>query len=276
MSGAARMSGTARMVRWAYPVIIAAVAVLFGAGLWWGLPLPDDSLLSGDTQGTTYSIKIAVPLKDTERRVLEETISRRLDEIDRVLSVYRDDSELSKFNRVDGVEAVPASTELIEVFQLARSVGEMSGGAFDVTVAPLVKAWGFGPSAAGGSPTPSEAALAELRSRVGYDKVEADESKGTLRKAVAGVTCDLNAIAQGYTVDKIAGDLLGLGYRNFVVEVGGEVRAKGRSTRGIPWQVGIEKPVFEGREVEQVIPLSDMSLSTSGDYRNYVEKVVFV
>ena len=266
----ARMNGATSFPR---RVVAAAACLLalLGAGLWWGLPLPDDSLLSGETQGTTYSIKIAAPLKEEERRVLEETITRRLDRIDRAMSLYRPDSELVRFNRLNSVEPFAASPELVEVFQLARMVSEATGGAFDVTVAPLVAAWDFGPIETGETAAPSDATLAELRSRVGYDKVEADEKKGTLRKTAVGINCDLNAIAQGYTVDKLAADLLGLGYHNFVAEVGGEVCARGRSTRGIPWQVAIEKPLFEGREMQQVIPMSGMSVSTSGDYRNYRE-----
>lgn len=266
------MSQGAGRVRRVVPVIAAGLLVVLVAGLWWGLPLPDDTAFSGDTQGTTYSIKIAAPLRDDQRRYLEELIARRLDEIDREMSIYREDSELSKFNRLDSVEAVPASQDLIEVFQLSRSVSEVSGGAFDVTVAPLVAAWGFGPKAKGETSAPSDAVLADVKARVGYDKVEVDAKRGTLRKTVAGVTCDLNAIAQGYTVDKLAASLLGLTYHNYVVEVGGEVRARGRNTRGIPWQVAIEKPVFGGSELEEVIPLSNMSLSTSGDYRNYREQ----
>lgn len=256
----------------AFALLAAGLAALLAAALLRGLSPSDDTLLSGDTQGTTYSIKIAAPLGEAEHRRVEETIAQRLDRIDRVLSLYREDSELSRFNRLDGVEPVPASTDLIEVFQMARTVSEVTGGAFDVTVAPLVAAWDFGPASTGDAKAPSDAALAELRGRVGYEKIEVDAARGALHKTVAGVTCDLNAIAQGYTVDRLAADLLGLGYQNFVVEVGGEVCARGHNTRGIPWQVAIEKPVFDGREVEQVIPLDNMALSTSGDYRNYREK----
>ncbi len=268
----AGMRPGAGRARRAFALLAAGLAALLAAALLRGLSPSDDTLLSGDTQGTTYSIKIAAPLGEAEHRRVEETIAQRLDRIDRVLSLYREDSELSRFNRLDGVEPVPASTDLIEVFQMARTVSEVTGGAFDVTVAPLVAAWDFGPASTGDAKAPSDAALAELRGRVGYEKIEVDAARGALRKMVAGVTCDLNAIAQGYTVDRLAADLLGLGYQNFVVEVGGEVCARGHNTRGIPWQVAIEKPVFDGREVEQVIPLDNMALSTSGDYRNYREK----
>ncbi len=264
----ARMSGTAFPVRWAYLASVAAVAVLLGIGLWWLSNGPREEVFSGDTQGSTYSIKVVMSKFEKGRRVVvEKAIADRLDKIDREMSLYRDDSELVRFNRLRGVEPVVVSAGLIEVFQLSRLVSEASGGAFDVTVAPLVAAWDFGPAATGAAAAPSDTALAEMLSRVGYDKVEVDAVRGTLRKTVAGVACDLNAIAQGYTVDKLAEGLIGLGYRDFVVEVGGEVRAMGRNASGVPWQVAIEKPVFEGREIEQVIPLDNMALSTSGDYR---------
>ncbi len=267
------MSGTAHPMRRMFLAIIGAFVVLLGMGLWRVFTGPGEEEFSGEAQGSTYSIKIATPqFGEARRKIVQKTITDRLDQIDRGMSIYRDDSELARFNRWESLEPFAASADLIEVFKLARSVSETSGGAFDVTVAPLVAAWDFGPAATGEAKSPSEAALAEIKSRVGYDKVEVDEKKGTLRKTVGGVTCDLNAIAQGYTVDKIVDDLVTLGYRDFVVEVGGEVRAMGRNRSGIPWQVAVEKPVFEGREIEEVIPLNDMGLSTSGDYRNYKEK----
>lgn len=111
-----------------------------------------------------------------------------------------------------------------------------------------------------------------LRQRVGYQKVEIDPVALTLRKTQPDVSCDLNAIAQGYTVDKLAADLDALGYVSYMVEVGGEVRTRGLNASGLPWQIGIEKPITTGRALEMTVSLKDMALSTSGDYRNYYER----
>lgn len=241
---------------------------------------------TGETQGTTYSIKVAATrLPEDRLEAADHAIRARLDRIDGTLSVYNPDSDISRFNRSESTEPFAVAPEVVEVVGIARDVSELTGGAFDVTVGPLVNAWGFGPpTRVGGSPTraagpakpadgpPADSELEALRARVGYAMVEADPAAGTLRKALPGLECDLNGIAQGYTVDKLAGDLDGLGWENYMVEVGGEVRARGVNARGIPWQIGIEKPVPGARAVQQVVPLLNTSISTSGDYRKFYEQ----
>ncbi|MDX9975717.1 MAG: FAD:protein FMN transferase [FCB group bacterium] len=233
----------------------------------------EETLFAGEAQGTTYSIKVAAGgLSKEQKHELEAAIRRRFDEIDRAMSLYREDSELAAFNRQQTTEPIRVCREFIEVFQAARAVSEASDGALDVTVAPLVSAWGFGPAKRKDPLPPSDVEITELLQRVGFRGIEIDASAGTIRKTRSDLECDVNGIAQGYTVDKLAEDLQLLGYSNYLVEVGGEVRARGRNARGTCWQVAIEKPIAEGGEYQKVLSLDSLSLTTAGDYRNYIEQ----
>lgn len=248
---------------------LLCVSVLVLAGC--GAPRREASF-TGETQGTTYSVKIydEESISEAEVDAVGEAIRTRLASIDRALSTYRDDSEISRFNAHADTTPFKVSQDLVEVFTLAREVSAVSDGAFDITVGPLVDAWGFGKN--GETPKNISAAkLAVLRERVGYEKLDVDATASTLRKTRRDVVCDVNAIAQGYTVDRLAGDLDALGHTNYMVEVGGEVKARGLNVRGVPWRIGIEKPIVEGRQLAHVVGLKDCALATSGDYRHYRE-----
>lgn len=230
-----------------------------------------DHVFAGEAQGTTYSIKVStMPLSGEARSLIQQTITGRLSAIDLAMSTYRPDSEISRFNQWRATTPFRVSPELVRLFTLAREVSEASGGAFDVTVAPLVNAWGFGPGGRTGR-TPGEGELDALRPFVGYAKVEIDVVASTLRKTDPGIICDLNAIAQGFTVDAVAADLEALGYDRYMVEVGGEVKARGTNARGNPWRVGIERPSDSDRGITLVVEPDGHGLATSGDYHNYYE-----
>ncbi|MCC6489602.1 MAG: FAD:protein FMN transferase [Candidatus Hydrogenedentes bacterium] len=228
--------------------------------------------LTGPTMGTTYSVKV-LPREEGEdraaelRKVIEDVLAR----IDIEMSTYRPDSELSRFNNHAEMTPFPVSPELAGVFAQARKVSEASGGAFDVTVGPLVDAWGFGPEGFAVQP-PSDEELAKLHERIGYQKVEIDAEANTLRKLQPDVACDLSAIAPGFAADKVLDAITALGYTNLMVDVGGEIRAEGRNDRGQPWQIAIEKPLTNERAIERIVSLDGISLATSGDYRNYFEQ----
>lgn len=153
---------------------------------------------------------------------------------------------------------------------MAFEVSERSGGAFDVTVAPLVDAWGFGPG--GWTPPPDEALLPALRERVGYRQIQFDRAAGTMSKTSPETVVDLSAIAKGYGAERIASGLLELGFGRFLVEVGGELKAVGTRRDGRAWRIGIEKPDQAVRAVYAAVDLVDQALATSGDYRNFQER----
>lgn len=229
-------------------------------------------LFTGGTMGTSYTVK-AVPsaANGPDMDAVAEAIRAALEDVNAKMSTYRPDSELSRFNSLQSTEPFPVSAETIAVFALAHEVSERSGGAFDVTVGPLVNLWGFGPEERGERP-PTDDLVAALRERVGYRNVVADPESNTLRKTRPDIYCDLSAIAKGYGVDQAARALEAAGVTDYMVEVGGEVRTRGLNAHGNPWRIGIERPDTADRTVELVVPLRDKSLATSGDYRNYYEE----
>lgn len=223
----------------------------------------------GGSMGTTWSVKLAVDVIDAAARAeVQQSIEAALRGVDEAMSTWREDSELSRFNAHASTEAFKASREVLEVFRIAREVSALSDGAFDVTIGPIVAAWGFGATDRIPGPPPADE-LDRLRERVGWRGVEVQE--GALRKARADLVCDLSAIAKGYAVDRVAEALEKLGYRDHLVEVGGEVRARGARLQGGAWRVAIERPVAGARDLFDVVLLDDLALATSGDYRNFYE-----
>jgi thiamine biosynthesis lipoprotein len=157
---------------------------------------------------------------------------------------------------------------MLKVVEEAQRVARLSEGAFDITVGPLVDLWGFGPS--GATEEPSEERLAELVAIMGYEQITVDPVNGTLRKAVPECRIDLSAIAKGFAVDEVAAALDREGFSSYMVEIGGEVRTRGRKASGEEWLIGIERPDADGRAVYTAIQLTDLALATSGDYHNFI------
>lgn len=244
------------------------LALVFGALIWRRPAAVEPQTLHGESMGTTWNVRL-VGVEDAEVDGLGLLVQSELDAIDGLMSTWKPDSELSRFNAHELATPFPLSEETAEVLALATDVNAGSGGAFDVTVGPAVAAWGFGAGAHEDPPTDEE--LAALTRVVGFEKLRVDPGAAEATKANPGVRVDLSAIAKGYAVDRVSAALLDAGYMNHLVEVGGEVVARGEKGEGRPWVVGIDKPLYEGREVQVALALSDMALATSGDYRNFVD-----
>ena len=236
-----------------------------------GEPSPSASQahdIGGDTMGTTYEVTlVADNLGDARRAGLRAAIAETLERIEAAMSTWRPESELSRFNRAATTDPFPVSPDTVTVFQHALAVSALTGGAFDITVGPLVDAWGFGPP---GHPpaAPAAADLARLREQVGWQQLAVDAEAATIRKLAPDASADLSALAKGYAVDQVAELLEGEGFTNYLVEVGGEVRASGRNARDEPWRVGIERPSAGPPAVYRTVELGGQALATSGDYRN--------
>ncbi len=221
--------------------------------------------LEGKAQGTTFHITYYDPLSRDFSRPVDSLF--RL--IDRSMSLWDSTSIISRFNRNE--QGTIADEHFTAVFRRAQEVSEATDGVFDITVGPLVKAWGF--SYKKGLPPPDSAQVDSLRALCGFSKIQLEN--GILKKADPRMEVDMNAIAQGYTVDVIARFLEQNGVRNYMVEIGGEVRAAGRNDKNEPWQIGIDKPTeteTAGRPLQTVVSLSGKSLATSGSYRKFVER----
>jgi len=221
--------------------------------------------LRGEALGTFWKVTLVTGAAGApDREDLQRRVAATLDRIDRGMSNWREDAEISRFNRDADARSFVFSPETRKVVAEARRLARETGGAFDPTVGPLVAAWGFGPDAA--AEDPSAATLAQLRARVGWHRLYWD-AQGRLMRRVSGVELDLSAIAKGYAVDAILDALARDRPRGVLVEVGGEVRAFGTTARGESWRVGIENPIAPGLELEAVVTLTGAALATSGDYR---------
>jgi len=222
--------------------------------------------------GTHYTVKVTNPPASVDLEALDETVRQELDRIDGLMSTYRPDSEISRLNRSDADQWVPVSTETAGVVHQAVRIGHLTDGAFDVTVGPLVNLWNFGPEPDSRNEAPSPEQIVAARKHVGFHHIEVRRSPPAVRKTQAGVNIDLSGIAKGFAVDRIAEHLEHHGIENYLVEVGGELRAKGLNAQGNPWQVAIESPLAAVREIQKVVALQDIGMATSGDYRNYFER----
>lgn len=224
--------------------------------------------LRGETMGTTWQVSVAAA--PAAASTLKPRIDTLLERINDQMSTYRPRSELSRLNANPSRDWLPVSQELFTVLSAARAVSVASDGAFDVTVGPVVNLWGFGPQARIDAP-PSPAALRDALARVGYRQLELAASPPRVRKARRDLYIDLSAIAKGYAVDEVAALLAHAGIDNYLVDIGGEVRARGHNGEGIAWQVGVALPRADRDAIERVLPLTDTALATSGDYRNFFD-----
>jgi thiamine biosynthesis lipoprotein len=249
-------------------VLLVALAV---RQLW--CAAPPRAELAGAAMGTRWSAVLAAAGRsraDVERA--RAVIEARLAAVERRMSTWDPDSELSRFNRHASSEPFPLSPETLAVLAIAQQVSERSGGAFDVTVRPLVAAWGFGAGARAPGATPEPAELAALRARVGYRRLDLAPAAGTARKQHPLLECDLSAVAKGWAVDRAAEALAGLGFSDFLLELGGEIRVGGERPGGGAWRVAIERPEPDARAVQASVELRDAALATSGDYRSFYEQ----
>ncbi|MEA1887837.1 MAG: FAD:protein FMN transferase [Bacteroidota bacterium] len=220
--------------------------------------------IQGLTQGTSYSV-IWYDIRSSDEKEVSDDISNLLEAIDNSLSTYNPGSVISMVNKN---EDVVLDTMFINVFNKSYEIWALTDGAFDITVAPLINAWGFGPDA---TKRFNESIKDRLMELVGMDKIKIID--GIVVKSDLDMCLDVNAIAQGYTVDLISACLASRGLTSYLVEVGGEVRTRGTKPGGRPWIIGLDKPsdgnITPGLYRQADIKLVDKALATSGNYRKY-------
>ena len=220
--------------------------------------------LSGPTMGTHF--RILLPEAGRNADALKAHSVEILAQVDRLMSTYRPDSEVSRFNATGVGSPVQISLQTAAVIDEAQRIGELTGGAFDVTVGPLVDLWGFGASGRR-EVVPDTGLVARAARRVGMNALQLDRSAAW--KTRSDLAIDLSGIAKGYAVDQLAAMLDMQGVPAYLVDVGGELKAKGRRPDGRPWSVGIERPLHGERAVHRVIELEGCAIATSGDYRQF-------
>lgn len=229
---------------------------------------------AGAVMGTTYALQAPRLPAGLDGRELAEQADTILFELDARLSTWKADSELSRFNAARTTDWFAVSPDTVCVVAEALRIARQSGGAFDPTVLPLVELWGFGP--AGRRPPgtlPTEAELDAVRASIGHSLVEFRTDPAALRKARADVALDLSGIAEGHALDAVARRLEELGLDSYMVELGGELRLRGRGSGGSPWRVALEEPAPGPLRIRarRVIELEAGAVATSGDARNAFE-----
>lgn len=224
--------------------------------------------ISGETMGTTYSIKFISqsPVNVIE---IENEVNSLLKKVNQQMSTYIPSSELSLFNKSESTDWIDVSYDLAFVMNAALRISQFSNGKFDITIGPLVNLWGFGPN---NKPNrvPSTSEIKKLRSYVGYRNIDVRLNPPSIKKRNPNVYCDLSAIAKGFGVDKISEYLSAMNINNHLVEIGGEIRASGKKIEE-NWIVGISVP-NQSRRVQEAFSLTYQSMATSGDYWNYFEE----
>ncbi len=225
--------------------------------------------VSGATMGTRFLVKFTA-LSDFDPIPVEAKITKALKEVNRQMSTYEADSEITNFNQSRAKEWQKISPWFGETLFVSLDLAKKTSGAFDPTIGPLVNLWGFGPKKSKEVPSPEE--IKATQKLVGFEKIQLkkENKMWLVKKDLASVYLDLSASAKGFGVDVLSNLLVEEGLGNHLVEIGGELRARGTKL-GEPWVVAIEKPTKSGRSVQQIMALRDGALATSGNYRNYFE-----
>jgi FAD:protein FMN transferase len=224
--------------------------------------------LNGKTMGTTFHIKYIDNGHGIKRFVISDDINRLLRNINQQMSTYIKDSELSLLNQSTNLDWQNITPDLFRVLEHALNVAKSTKGAFDPTIGPLVNLWGFGPN--NKRKVPKFELIEATKKRVGYRYIELKKSPLSIKKLKPDLYIDLSASAKGYGVDVVSLHLRKLGIENHMIEIGGEVRVAG-TKHGKPWRVGIESPGPNYTLGKKVLNLKNISLATSGNYRNYFE-----
>ncbi len=226
--------------------------------------------LQGKAIGTTYLIVAYNLPVGLGVKKIQQGVEQVVADVNSVMSLFKADSELSRFNAYKGTDWFAVSKELAGVVGKAKQVSLLTGGAFDMTVAQLVNLWGFGPEKRP-EKIPTAAQVKKAQAEMGSDFVPVRSEPPALKKLRPSISIDLAAIAKGYCVDAVSGWLEQSGVSDFMVEIGGEIRTAGTKPGNAPWLIGVEKPVAGNRAVQAVIELGGRAMATSGDYRNYFE-----
>ncbi len=232
-----------------------------------GLPLDSAyKLMRGSTMGTSYAIKAKLPDSVSPEK-LHDDIEKQLQDFNQIMSTYIDTSEISLLNQSPVQQEIEISEALREVIEISLDVSEKTGGAFDITVGPLVNLWGFGPVEV--SSAPNEAHVEAVMGRVGVKNIVLHNNMLT---KTAEIEMDLSAVAKGHATDVIGELLEENNVDHYMIEIGGEIKLRGMSPSGHVWRIGVEKPALGREGAVQVVAGENIAIATSGDYRNFYEK----
>ncbi len=229
--------------------------------------------LHGKTMGPIkYNVTVSQYPNEVNAAHLQKTVQTSLDRVNQLMSTYIPDSDVSRFNQSDSTQPIAVERETALVVARALEISTQTQGAFDVTVGPAVDLWNFGPKKRKFT-VPADEIVESVKTSIGFQHLSCTLDPPTLQKSISGLKIDLSAIAKGYAVDVVADVLDAQGCDSYLVEVGGEVRARGLNSDGNQWKVGVEYPTKRKSDpvgdLAAVAYLKDRSMATSGDYRNF-------
>lgn len=214
--------------------------------------------------GTVVTVTVAADSAEKGNAAIDEALDE-IKRLDRMMSLYKDESEITKVNMAAGRQPVKVLPEVIEAVEEGNKVSEMTHGAFDVTIGPLVVLWQMRLKE---GKVPSDSEIRAVITRVGYKNIVIDKKKSTIFLSRPGMILDLGGVAKGYAADRAAAVLAAKGIKNAIVSVAGDIRVMGRRPDGRAWRIGIQHP-REKEKTIAVLELSDISISTSGDYERF-------
>ena len=233
----------------------------------------DSYTFSGNTMGTTYSIKLVFEDMKYDKKQIENSIDSILSDLNQQMSTWINESEISLFNKNLSLDPQKISDDFFYVLEQGKLIHQKTGGMFDYTIFPIMDMWGFGPLANKNKKIPSDDEIEHILEYVGSDKIKLNYPY--VKKTHPKTQLDLNAIAKGYAVDKIHDWLILKGFSNIFVEIGGEIRCSGVNIFNNQWRVGIDAPIrnsLPGKNLISKTILDDKAIATSGNYRSFRAK----
>ena len=222
--------------------------------------------INGFTMGTSYSVKI-IDHKVSDLDQVSSQIDSLLIELNNQTSTWDPNSEISKFNRNKSDLPIHVSSDFYDVIKKALNISNKTDGAFDITIFELMSMWGFGPNPK--KDYPKKSSIKKVLNNNGWQKVSLQKDR--VLKLNPNLKIDLNSIAKGYAVDKVHQKIKQLGFKNILVEIGGEVKCSGKNLSNRSWRLGIENPQISSNNIISIINLSDKAMATSGNYRNFID-----
>lgn len=234
-------------------------------------PASTATVLDGKTMGTFWRVSV-IGVDEAKAQALRAKVQAQLDADDRLLSTWKNDSALMRFNHAADTRPWPVSEAMADIVTLSLRIGAQTDGAMDITVGPLVNLWGFGPDKQPVA-TPDAQAIAAAKARTGLQHLQVINQSGRqfLQKDIPDLFVDLSTVGEGYAADHLARLMEQEGISRYLVSVGGALVSRGMNGEGKPWRVAIQKPTDRENAVQAIVDINGHGISTSGSYRNYYE-----
>ena len=234
-------------------------------------PASTATVLDGKTMGTFWRVSV-IGVDEAKAQALRAKVQAQLDADDRLLSTWKNDSALMRFNHATDTRPWPVSEAMADIVTLSLRIGAKTHGAMDITVGPLVNLWGFGPDKQPVA-TPDAQAIAAANARTGLQHLQVINQSGRqfLQKDIPDLFVDLSTVGEGYAADHLARLMEQEGISRYLVSVGGALVSRGMNGEGKPWRVAIQKPTDRENAVQAIVDINGHGISTSGSYRNYYE-----